>query len=378
MISDLPGDLFEDILSRVPAISLKRLRSSCKRWNRLFNNKEFARKHLHKAPKQSFFLTVTKDYYIYLMTINHRGIRSIQSKGELSPIDCERIIISEVFHCDGLLLCTFDNKTRIMLWNSFTGQTSWGIQPFCTSHTYALGSYQESRYGNCSYKILSYKDDSVHEFAIYEINSNSWRILDVVNSNSWWWILDVIPDFKLLYTCTYVSLKGKTYWFASDSKDEQLDMFLVSFDYTTERFGRLSLPFNCPSGFPRDATLSVVSEEKLAVLQHNNTWGKEIWVSNEIDGTNEVSWRKVLTVNDPKRDIWFTIARFLLNEEKKVALCCETCIFNFNTTMKKLYVAGEDNIVNLMDYGETSTLGPIILDYVPSLVQISRSVAKGK
>ncbi|CAN7112054.1 unnamed protein product, partial [Brassica rapa subsp. narinosa] len=110
------------------------------------------------------------------MTFNHRGIRSIQSKGELSPIDGERIIVSEVFHCDGLLLCTFDNKTRIMLWNPFTGQTSWGIQQFCTSHTYALGSYQESRYHNCSYKILSYKDDSVHEFAIYEINSNSWRI----------------------------------------------------------------------------------------------------------------------------------------------------------------------------------------------------------
>ncbi|CAF2077662.1 unnamed protein product [Brassica napus] len=289
MMSDLPWDLVEVILGRVPAISLKRLRSSCKRWNRLFNDKEFARKHFHKAPKQ------------------------------------------------------------------------W-IQQMKGSYPYALGSYQES-----SYKILSCRDSNVHEFAIYEVNSNSW-----------WWILDVIPDFKLLYTCTYVSLKGKTYWFASDSKDEQLDMFLVSFDYTTERFGRLSLPFNCPSGFPRDATLSVVSEEKLAVLQHNNTWGKEIWVSNEIDGTNEVSWRKVLTVNDPKRDIWFTIARFLLNEEKKVALCCETCIFNFNTTMKKLYVAGEDNIVNLMDYGETSTLGPIILDYVPSLVQISRSVAKGK
>ncbi|WZZ28703.1 hypothetical protein YC2023_012104 [Brassica napus] len=49
----------------------------------------------------------------------------------------------------------------IMLWNPFTGQTSWGIQQFCTSHTYALGSYQESRYRNCSYKILSYKSRAV-------------------------------------------------------------------------------------------------------------------------------------------------------------------------------------------------------------------------
>ncbi|KAF3599998.1 hypothetical protein F2Q69_00037908 [Brassica cretica] len=340
MISDLPGDLFEDILSRVPAISLKRLRSSCKRWNRLFNNKEFARKHLHKAPKQSFFLTVTKDYYIYLMTINHRGIRSIQSKGELSPIDCERIIISEVFHCDGLLLCTFDNKTRIMLWNSFTGQTSWGIQPFCTSHTYALGSYQESRYGNCSYKILSYKDDSVHEFAIYEINSNSWRILDVVQ------------DFRLLY--------------------------IETFDYTTERFGRLSLPCNCPLDCFRNAAISVVSEEKLAVLLlRKNTWEKEIWISNKIDGTKEVSWRKFVTVDYPKDDVWISITRFLLNEEKKVALCCETCISDrFTTMMKKLiYIAGEDHKVKIMASGEVTSgsFWPIVLDFVPSLVQIPAS-----
>lgn len=43
--------------------------------------------------------------------------------------------------------------------------------------------------------------------------------------------LDVVQDFRLLYIGTYVSLKGKTYWFASDNKDEQLDMLLVNFDW---------------------------------------------------------------------------------------------------------------------------------------------------
>lgn len=363
MMSDLPWDLVEEILCRVPAISLKRLRSSCKRWNGLFNDKEFARKHFHKAPKQSFVLTLTKEFKICLMSLNLHGTPSLEFKGACSLLDYSNQV-STVFHCDGLLLCTFDKDARIMLWNPCTGGTRW-IQPFNGSYTYALGSYQES-----SYKILS-RGDSVYEFAIYEVNSNSWRILDV------------IKDFRLLYTSTYVSLKGKTYWFASDSKDEQLDMFLVSFDYTTERFGRLSLPFNCPLGCFRDAALSVVSEEKLAVLlQRKNTRGKDIWVSNKIDGTNELSWRKILTVNYPRRDIWVTRTRFLLNEEKKVALCCETCVFDLNTTMKKLvYVAGEeDNIVKLMDYVEVQVqFGPIVLDYAPSLIQIPQSmVAKEK
>ncbi|KAF3531372.1 hypothetical protein DY000_02042369 [Brassica cretica] len=94
MMSDLPWDLVEVILGRVPAISLKRLRSSCKRWNRLFNDKEFARKHFHKAPKQSF---VNGEKGIQnLMSLNSHGTPSLEFK-----------------------------DTRIMLWNPCTGETRW-------------------------------------------------------------------------------------------------------------------------------------------------------------------------------------------------------------------------------------------------------------
>lgn len=34
-------------------MSLKRLRSTCKRWNALFKDRVFTEKHFHKAPKQS-------------------------------------------------------------------------------------------------------------------------------------------------------------------------------------------------------------------------------------------------------------------------------------------------------------------------------------
>ena len=53
IMSDLPQDLVDEILSRVPATSLKRLRSTCKRWNALFKDRVFTEKHFHKAPKQS-------------------------------------------------------------------------------------------------------------------------------------------------------------------------------------------------------------------------------------------------------------------------------------------------------------------------------------
>ena len=49
----------------------------------------------------------------------------------------------------------------------------------------------------------------------------------------------LMPLQVIVLLVTAFFFKGKTYWFASDREDGQLGMFLVSFDYATERFGRL-------------------------------------------------------------------------------------------------------------------------------------------
>ncbi|ANM61536.1 putative F-box associated interaction domain-containing protein [Arabidopsis thaliana] len=85
-----------------------------------------------------------------------------------------------------------------------------------------------------------------------------------------------------------VSLKGNTYWIASEViKDFSL---LLSFDFTTERFGRLNLPF-LRLGYEILA-LSVVKEEQLSVLQQRlDTSRVEIWVTtnDKIDQTKVLS-----------------------------------------------------------------------------------------
>ncbi|KAL9816876.1 putative F-box domain-containing protein [Arabidopsis thaliana] len=63
-MSELSQDLLEEILCRVPAISLKKLRSTCKLWNSLFIDKRV--------------------------------------RNEL-----RRVTVSQVFHCDGLLLICY-------------------------------------------------------------------------------------------------------------------------------------------------------------------------------------------------------------------------------------------------------------------------------
>jgi len=45
-LSDLPGDLLEEILSRVPVTSSRALRSTCRKWNTLSKNESFTKNRI--------------------------------------------------------------------------------------------------------------------------------------------------------------------------------------------------------------------------------------------------------------------------------------------------------------------------------------------
>ncbi|KAF2585571.1 hypothetical protein F2Q70_00034215 [Brassica cretica] len=107
-------------------------------------------------------------------------------------------------------------------------------------------------------------------FEISEINSDLWRRIP--------------HDFILQFDHSSVYLKGKTYWCASDSGEYGAVLYLLSFDYTTERFARMCLPD--PYRRCQTVSLSVVREEKLAMLlRPRDRLGKEIeiWISSAID-----------------------------------------------------------------------------------------------
>ncbi|KAG7611850.1 F-box associated interaction domain, partial [Arabidopsis suecica] len=367
MLSDLPGDLLEEILCRVPATSLKQLRSTCKQWNNLFNNGRFTRKHLDKAPKD-FQNLMLSDSRVFSMSVSFHGIPSVEATCELSLIDSfssfeDKFEISQVFHCDGLLLCTDADNTRIVVWNPCTGKTRW-IEPNNRCYYYAFGSYLDKSYGN-SYKILSYSGYGYEnqELAIYEINSQSWRFLDVTRDC----ILERYTDYG-------VSLKGHTYWFASDEKEKNLSVFLVSFDYTTERFRRLRLPYQCPDY--NTASLSVVREEKLAVLlQRENTSRTEIWVTSRIGETKVVSWSMVLAVDFPSELFILSGISFLVDAEKKFVVCCDNYFGEDEYDTKNLvHIVGENNKVREVNFGVSESSWPFLFNYVPSLIQIWEGV----
>ncbi|KAF8088488.1 hypothetical protein N665_0540s0010 [Sinapis alba] len=342
-MSDLPGDLVEEILSRVPATSLKRLGSTCKRWSGLFKDRRFTEKHFCKAAKQSLVLTL-KESSVFLASVSLNAASPISIEVKV-PLSLKEVGIDNIFHCNGLLLCNTSKDDRIVVWNPCLGETRWiQIKPDYQGYSeFALGHDNNNKL--CpAYKIMRRHqpyDGQFGVFEIYELSSDSWRVLDG-GSLDWF-----------IYT-SGVSLKGNAYWLSCDRKDDS--EFLTSFDFSRERFKRLCLPPTFQSCCR--ICLSVVREEQLSVLHQNcNTSKMEIWLTNKID-TEAALWTKFFTVDLHTHNPF----SFFIDEEKKVVVCC-------NTAGKAYTIDKYCTESSLVVTTELSWI-PCIYSYVPSLVQI--------
>ncbi|XP_010465926.1 PREDICTED: F-box protein ETP1-like [Camelina sativa] len=380
VIPELVNDLVDDILYRVPATSLKRLRATCKRWNRLFKeDRKFASEHRDKAAKEFLFLILTEKQRICPLSIIN--LPSVEVKRELSlprprsNNSRQFDMTTQVFHCDGLLLCVRDFITsptachyEIVVWNPFTGQTRWieadnRWNPFIT---FVLG-YNNNK-SSCSQRILCF-DPAGKETEIYDLNSSdSWRrIPDDGDLTPPGWTAVIAEDFA--------SLKGNTYFFAKEESEPQLGLSLLKFDFSTEKSSLfLRLPYQRPRC--EILRLSAVRDEKLSVfLQPDSTSETEIWVTSKIDddSTKAVSWNKVLAFDlSPHLQITDEVT-FVLDEDKKVAVCCERLMDYDSLCIDKIYILGEDNQVSEFGFDPTTYQTgprPVPLNYVPSLVQI--------
>ncbi|KAG7582418.1 F-box associated interaction domain [Arabidopsis suecica] len=380
-IPNLPKDLVEEILSFVPATYLKRLSSTCKPWNRLIHNdKRFARKHFDNAAKEFLVFMLRKNFRICRISVNlHGADPSAEVKGELTLPDpyfknsADQFKIDRVFHCDGLLLCTSKHERRMVVWNPLTSETKW-IQTREERGTFFLGySQDKNKSCNKSYKIMGFYRSGGQVWE-YDLNSDSWRVLDGIR-----------PKWYSGFAYRCVSLKGNAYMLAKDVTDVGFSISLLKYDFSTEKYVPVTLPFPSQArSFNNANRISVVRGEKLALLYRRDKRSKaEIWVTNKIDDTTKgaVSWSKVLAL-DLSRELQISFkTNFLVDEEKKVFMCCVRLREDGdeNKSKDKVYIVGEDNEVKEIDFGVNATSGswPTILSlYVPSLVQIQQAGGK--
>ncbi|KAG7545122.1 F-box-like domain superfamily [Arabidopsis suecica] len=366
MISDLPEELVVEILSRVPLTSLSAVRSTLKRWNALSKDRLVCK----GEARQQFLGFMMMDMRVCSVRFDLLNDPSIKQIGKLDQFE-----ISDVFHCNGLVLCVINDYSRIVVWNPYLGQTK--LIESGTSHCrscYSLGC------DSCgSHKILRFFNDSVQgsgrrvlKYKIYHVNSSS----------SSWRVLDVTPDWYISFDHRRgVSIKGNTYWIAIHSRrieEEEIVLydFLLCFDFTKERFGpRLQLPFN--NCFDITSSLCCVREEQLALMfQHSGWYKMEIWVTTKIE-PQVVSWSKFFAFDmTPYAGLNCAITHgsFFIDMEKKVAVLFDLTIFRNSTSPRRniAYIIGEDGYYMEVDLAksECDHCRPVVCSYVPSLVQI--------
>ncbi|CAH8262682.1 unnamed protein product [Arabidopsis lyrata] len=348
-MSDLPRELLEDILSRIPSESLRELRFTCKLWNALYKDRGYIKERFHKRTAREL-ITVVLDGSVYSLDVDYLDINErldsdviggiqVSRFNRTCDLDFDDICVSDVFHCVGLLLLRTEVTNMLLVWNPCSGQTGWiQLMYHQTTSIFALGYHKEL----CdSYKILSIEEYPILGFSKFEIglgkkpgpdtrtDTRTEKIglgrVRVLENYLIGALDDVLDDVTLgcIIQSRGMSLKGNTYWIASQVKG----FVLLSFDFTTEGIGRLNLPSQS-LGYEVLA-LSLVREEKLSILQQNQDASKvEIWVTtnDEIDQTKALSWSKLLAVDFNScfhLKLTCDVSFFIKDEEKKVAICCD-------------------------------------------------------
>ncbi|CAA7048153.1 unnamed protein product [Microthlaspi erraticum] len=385
MITNLPMDLMEDILSRVPIKSMTAVRLTCTKWNTISKSQIFTKMHFDKAfdpakedESESRMITMTEGN-LYLVSVNNF---SAEKKGKLTCLE-EQVKMSRVYHYDGLLLCIpEEDDTQVVVWNPYLGKTRrielrsshvvpWGRRCLDVS-CYGIG-YEDKGSGR-NHKILRFIDAFLlqdgYEFfwyEIYDFETGLWTTLDVTD-----------PHWRTTYG-DGVSIKGNTYWCArergADGWNGERDFikYIICFDYTRKIFGPL-LALPCQYTYAH-VTLSCVREEKLAALcnSHKNDWYLfEIWISTRIEA-GKVSWSKFFTFNEDSLpyDICFLLGSFFIDQVKKVVMFCGRRL-NYHTVCINNEEGEYQGVLDLQECTCTKDTWwrSSVCSYVPSLVQI--------
>ncbi|XP_010419436.1 PREDICTED: putative F-box protein At3g17620 [Camelina sativa] len=328
------------------------------------------------SSEREFLVVMIKDFRLYLMSVNLHGIQnqviiksSIKHKGQLTNLhndSYDRVGITGVCHCSGLLLCTRDDYTSLVVWNPYTEQSR-RIELISRDGLsfpwYAIG--YETRNSCRKYKVLRYNKYGGYE--IYELDSNTWRVLDV-KPTIW----------ETWFHHNGISVKGNSYWhiYRGEEFNRKAREFLFCFDFTRERFGPL-MPFPFQSNEDCIVTLSTVREEQLAVLCQHWAWARlrmKIWITNKI-APNEVSWDKLFLevavdlYPRAERELDIKNGYFLVDEKKKVAVVFD----NSKGKEHAAFIFGENGCYGTVDLGKTVDKlywSPFVCSYIPSSVQI--------
>ncbi|EOA37860.1 hypothetical protein CARUB_v10011457mg [Capsella rubella] len=357
----LPYDLIEETLSRVPPKSLVRFRAVSKQWNTLIDDKTFINNH-----KTTFrFILATKSKFYSVSITPKIQVRELT----LDIPGFESYIPKTFFECNGFLGCGMDYKGVVLL-NPWLRQTRWielvkaNQRVTCNGigYEYGNGSLLENGYKTllCCYKDpeLTNKVWQIHDFASNEVKDS---MLKAVGSSE--------AEKSVYLQSTSVSLNGTLYWVASYQMNDS-SMFLLSFNFSVEKFDKLSdLPV--PYRDNRDIlVLSLYKGDRFSLLKQCHLTKKiEIWVTKNVVTRNwrggDGEWMNFMEVSTPNLPDLLRPSYFI--DGKKLVVCsCD------GTGQAWIYVMGDKKLITKTQIDPMVDLWPLHCAYFPSLVSVPR------
>ncbi|XP_026435041.1 F-box protein CPR1-like [Papaver somniferum] len=265
-MSNMPEDVYSEILPWVPAKSAIICKSVCKTWYSLISNPKFVKLHLHRTIEKKneskfvFLISGDNDHnYALVSSISYDLLYS----SLLSMGDCDDAIVEMVLPfkdsaypvrflgtCHGLICMMYativGTAPFIVVWNPTTTECkilpnskigvvnhhrsiySFGYDPKIDDYKLVtVVKLQGNKDGSVS--MRGSKNGYVAE--IYTLQSDSWRSIETIP-----YMFSSIPYDSL----SGVLVNGARHWYGESRNLAQ--EFIVSFDFSKERFEQLHLP----------------------------------------------------------------------------------------------------------------------------------------
>ncbi|KAL1292955.1 hypothetical protein HN51_053520 [Arachis hypogaea] len=283
----LPDELIREILLRLPARSLLRLRRVCSSWKSLISSSQFAKDHLQHSTAADPSLSGPRVAYHHFCHYGF-GDFSLRSLIENSSKPTEVVLFEErrnykvIGSCNGLLCLLFNDagiNTCVRLWNPCTG--------LLTTPSVECGDFLSDRgfgydHVNDKYKlVVIVKQRRKYTTRIYTFCSNpSKRAIQGIPFRS------INGDGKGVFVPGTATLN----WIR---RDAILGCLVFSLDLVKETFSEFSLPLNDPDDKTYIFLRLCVLRNCLAYcFNHETHWF--VWVMKEYGVPK--SWTKLAII----------------------------------------------------------------------------------
>ncbi|CAK8564445.1 unnamed protein product [Lathyrus sativus] len=289
-MAELPSEVITEILSRVPAKPLLRLRIICKWWRSLIDSTDFVFFHLSKS--RDSIIILRQHSRLFELDLN-----SMDRVKELDhPLMCYSNRIKVLGSCNGLL-CICNIADDIAFWNpSIRKHRVIPSEPLIRKEpkeNNAITTLLAARVYGFGYDSFSgeYKLVSISYFVDLHNRSFDSHVKIYTMRTDVWKTLTSMPYALCCARTMGVFLSGALHWVVTrDLEPDSLDL-IVAFDLRFEVFREVKLPANVDGKFDMDVA---VLRGMLCMIENRGSRGFDVWVMREY-GLVE-SWCKLFTV----------------------------------------------------------------------------------